>query len=249
MLVTTTEHLMESFSGYQTRVQMQLLNYIYSAVMVVSQDPFKFIKEIPVGKNPHGTNFEPRNRWVVVCDKLSATQSVIDVRQLKVHRVIPVGAGPLHNQPDSFGKYNYISSFVSDSTCKIDLGRMQMVDEFPIHYRVGHNSIAPDDNYYVSQNKFSTGLFNPTGIVFAINFEEQDIDELSPTYGKTVKIVPINGEPHEGRQLFPTTIQRWNTGMGGDLFAKGYELGDVKVNFNDRGVPGRSLTKRPSLYP
>ena len=224
-------------------------NYYHSATMVFSQDPFKFIKEIPVGKNPHGHNAEPRGRWVVVCDKLSATQSVIDVRQLKVHKVIPVGAGPLHNQPDTFGKYNYISSFVSDSTSKVDLGRMQMVDEFPIHYRVGHNSIAPDNHYYVSQNKYSTGLFNPTGIVYAVNFEEQDIDELSPTYGKTVKLIPINGEPHEGRQIFSTTIQRWNTGRGEEMFTKGYELGDVKVNFDDRGVPGRSLTKRPSLYP
>ena len=224
-------------------------NYYHSATMVFSQDPFKFIKEIPVGKNPHGHNAEPRGRWVVVADKLSATQSVIDVRQLKVHRVIPISAGPLHNQPDAFGKYNYVSGFVGDATSKVDLGRMQMVDEFPIHYRVGHNTIAPDDHYYVSLNKYSTGLFNPTGIVYAVNFEEQDIDELSPTYGKTVKLIPINGEPHEGRMLFSTTIQRWNTGKGADMFAKGYELGDVKVNFDDRGVIGRSLTKRPSLAP
>lgn len=222
-------------------------NYYHSAVMVFSQDPFKLIKEIPVGKNPHGTNVSPTNRHVATCDKLSATLSIIDVEKLRVHKVIPVGAGPLHNQIDSLGKYDYLSCFVSDSTSKIDLMRMQLVDEFPIHYRVGHNSIAPDDAYYVSQNKFSTGLFTPTGIVFAVNFEEQDIDETSPTYGKSVKLIPVDGEPHEGRQIFASYIQRWNTGKGEELFEKGYNLGDAHVSF-DKG-PGLSSKTRPQLEP
>ncbi len=224
-------------------------NYYHSTVMVFSQDPFKLIKEIPVGKNPHGTNVSPTNRMVTVCDKLSATLSVIDVETLKVHKVIPTGAGPLHNQIDSLGKYVYQSCFVSDSTSKIDLQRMQLVDEFPIHYRVGHNSIAPDNAYYVSQNKFSTGLFTPTGIVFAVNFELEDIDETSDTYGKSVKIIPVDGEPHEGRQIFATFIQRWNTGKGDDLFTKGYDLGDVHVSFGAKGRPGLPANVHPQLEP
>ncbi len=223
-------------------------NYYHSAIMVFSQDPFKLIKEIPVGKNPHGTNVNPNGRMVAVCDKLSATSSLIDVEKLKVHRVIPVGAGPLHNQWDSLGKYYYESCFVSDSTSKIDAQRGQLVDEFPIHYRVGHNAIAPDNAYYQSQNKFSTGLFTPTGIIFAVNFELQDIDETSPTYGKTVKIIPVDGEPHEGRMIFSTFIQRWNTGKGTDLFTKGYDLGDVHVSFDDNKI-GTSAAKRPQMEP
>jgi len=222
-------------------------NYYHSAVMVFSQDPFKLIKEIPVGKNPHGTNVSPTNRIVTTCDKLSATLSIIDTDKLKVARVIPVGAGPLHNQIDSLGKYDYISCFVSDSTSKVDLMRMQLVDEFPIHYRVGHNSIAPDDEYYMSQNKFSTGLFTPTGIVFAVNFELQDIDESSDTYGKSVKIIPVDGEPHEARQIFASYIQRWNTGKGQELFSKGYDLGDMHVDF-DHG-PGLKGGVHPQLEP
>ncbi len=221
-------------------------NYYHSAVMVFSQDPFKLIKEIPVGKNPHGTNVSPTNRLVTTCDKLSATLSIIDVDKLRVHRVIPIGAGPLHNQHDTLGKYDYISCFVSDSTSKVDLQRMQLVDEFPIHYRSGHNSIAPDNAYYVSQNKFSTGLFTPTGIVFAVNFELQDIDETSATYGKSVKIIPVDGEPHEGRQIFATYIQRWNTGKGNDLFEKGYNLGDVHVSFDGFGTGSKI---HPQLEP
>ncbi len=222
-------------------------NYYHSAVMVFSQDPFKLIKEIPVGKNPHGTNVSPTNRIVTVCDKLSATLSIIDVENLRVHKVIPVGAGPLHNQIDTLGKYDYISCFVSDSTSKVDLQRFQLVDEFPVHYRPGHNSLAPDNAYYSSQNKFSTGLFTPTGIVFAVNFELQDLDETSATYGKSVKIIPVDGEPHEGRMIFASYIQRWNTGKGQDLFEKGYNLGDVHVSF-DNG-PGIDSKTRPQLEP
>lgn len=223
-------------------------NYYHSAVMVFSQDPFKFIKEIPVGKNPHGTNVRPDNRFVTTCDKLSATLSIIDIRKLKVAKVIPVGAGPLHNQHDTLGKYDYISCFVSDSTSKVDLTRMQLVDEFPVHYRVGHNSIAPDNAFYVSQNKFSTGLFNPTGMIFPVNFELQDIDETSKTYGKTVKLIPVDGEPHEGRQIFSSYIQTWNEGQGADLFEKGYDLGDYHVSFDDPRYGGNAK-KRPMIEP
>ncbi|MEK6591022.1 MAG: beta-propeller fold lactonase family protein [Nitrospinota bacterium] len=223
-------------------------NYYHSAVMVFSQDPFRFIKEIPVGKNPHGTNVEPRNRWVTVCDKLSATASYIDIRELKVHKVIPVAAGPLHNQHDSIGKYHYQSCFVGDSTSKMDMDRQIMVDEFPIHYRVGHSSMAVDNAYYFSLNKYSTGLFNPTGIVYLVNFEMQDIDELSPTYGKTVKLIPIHGEPHEARTIFATTIQRWNTGKGEEMYTKGYYLGDVHVTFDDPKL-GKTSKERAWLLP
>jgi len=222
-------------------------NYYHSAVMVFTQNPFKLVKEIPVGKNPHGTNVSPNNRIVAVCDKLSATISIIDVEKLRVAKVIPVGAGPLHNQIDTLGKYDYISCFVSDSTSKIDLQRMQLVDEFPIHYRVGHNSIAPDNAYYCSQNKFSTGLFTPTGIIFAVNFELQDIDETSASYGKSVKLIPVDGEPHEGRMIFASYIQRWNTGKGTELFSKGYNLGDAHISF-DKG-PGVDSKVRPQLEP
>ncbi len=222
-------------------------NYYHSAIMVFTQDPFRFVKEIPVGKNPHGTNVSPNNRIVAVMDKLSATMSIIDTEKLKVVKVIPVGAGPLHNQFDTLGKYDYLSCFVSDSTSKVDMVRMQLVDEFPIHYRVGHNSIAPDNAYYVSQNKFSTGLFTPTGIVFAVNFELQDLDETSPTYGKSVKIIPVDGEPHEGRMIFASFIQRWNTGKGADLFTKGYMLGDVNVKFDSSLGTGPDI--RPQIEP
>src|SRR3990172_5037957 len=44
-------------------------NYYHSTTMVFSQNPFKFIKEIPVGKNPHDHHFTPDDRWLFVMDK------------------------------------------------------------------------------------------------------------------------------------------------------------------------------------
>ena len=45
-------------------------NYYHSTVGVFSTSPFKLIKEIPVGKNPHGTDVNPESTMVVVSDKL-----------------------------------------------------------------------------------------------------------------------------------------------------------------------------------
>ncbi len=206
-------------------------NYYHSTVGVFSTNLFKFIKEIPVGKNPHGVDVIPESTLVLVSDKLSATMTVIDVDKLKVKKVIPTCAGPLHTVMDVYdknggvyepwkdsqkgltSKYAYQSCFVSDSNVKIDLKKLEVVDEIPIHYRVGHIAITPDNNFVVSLNKFSTGLFNPTGIVYPVNFEMWDAREGSPTYGKTLKIIPVDGEPHNMKLLFASQIKRWNMGQ------------------------------------
>jgi len=195
-------------------------NYYHSTTMVFSQNPFKFIKEIPVGKNPHDHHFTPDDRWLFVMDKLSATVSIINRKELKVQKVVPTGAGPLHSVIDRKGKYDYQSNFVSDSVTKIDIQKQKVVDEFPIHYRVGHIAISIDDKFVFSLNKFSTGLFSPTGIVYPVNHEMLDADETSSSYGKTLKIIPVDGEPHNAKVLFSSIINRWETGKGEELFHK-----------------------------
>jgi nitrous oxide reductase len=69
----------------------------------------------------------------------------------------------------------------------------------------------------ISLNKFSTGLFSPTGIVYPVNFEMWDAREDSPTYGKTLKIIPVDGEPHNAKNIWAYQIKRWNMGNAGDL--------------------------------
>ena len=215
-------------------------NYYHSTVGVFSTNPFKFIKEIPVGKNPHGTDIIPESTLVLVSDKLSATMTIIDIEKLAVKKVIPTCAGPLHSVMDVYdkdggtyepgkdspkgltSKYAYESCFVSDSNVKIDLKKLEVVDEIPTHYRTGHISISSDNSYVIALNKFSTGLFSPTGIVYPVNFEMWDARENSPTYGKTLKIIPVDGEPHNAKSIYAYQIKRWNMGQAekGGLFKK-----------------------------
>ena len=230
-------------------------NYYHSTVGVFSTSPFKLIKEIPVGKNPHGTDINPESTMVAVSDKLSATMTIIDVDKLAVKKVIPTCAGPLHSVMDVYNKdggsyragidspdgltskYVYESCFVADANVKVSYAKLEVVDEIPTHYRTGHISISPDNSYVMSLNKFSTGLFSPTGIVFPVNFEMWDAREKSPTYGKTLKIMPVDGEPHNAKGLMAYLIKDWTKGE-----AEQGGLIDKKTDVLD--PPHRAFSKR-----
>ncbi|MCR4298484.1 MAG: beta-propeller fold lactonase family protein [Gallionella sp.] len=206
-------------------------NYYHSTVGVFTTSPFKMIKEIPVGKNPHGVDINPESTIAVVADKLSATMTVIDLDKLAVKKVIPTCAGPLHNVMDVYNKkggvyragidspdgltskYVYESCFIADANVKVSYAKLEVVDEIPTHYRTGHIAISADNSYVMSLNKFSTGLFSPTGIVFPVNFEMWDARENSPTYGKTLKIMPVDGEPHNAKSLFSYFVKDWTMGQ------------------------------------
>lgn len=206
-------------------------NYYHSTVGVFSANPFKLIKEIPVGKNPHGTDVIPEGTKVIVSDKLSATMSVIDTKKLAVMKVLPTCAGPLHSVMDVYNKdggayragidspegltskYAYESCFVADANVKIDLHKLEVVDEIPTHYRTGHIAISADNSYVMALNKFSTGLFSPTGVVYPVNFEMWDAREKSPTYGKTLKIMPVDGEPHNAKSIMSYLVKDWTMGQ------------------------------------
>ncbi len=206
-------------------------NYYHSTVGVFSANPFKFIKAIPVGKNPHGVDVIPEGTLALVSDKLSATMTVIDIEKLAVKKVLPTCAGPLHTVMDVYdkdggtyepgkdspegltSKYAYESCFVADSNVKIDLKTLEVVDEIPTHYRTGHIAISADNKYVIALNKFSTGLFSPTGVVYPVNFEMWDAREDSPTYGKTLKIIPVDGEPHNAKTIYAYQIKDWTMGQ------------------------------------
>ncbi len=205
-------------------------NYYHSTVGVFSTSPFKLVKEIPVGKNPHGTDCIAQGTICVVSDKLSATMTIIDTEKLAVKKVIPTCAGPLHSVMDVYNKdggsykagidspkglyskYVYESCFVADANVKVSVEKLEVVDEIPTHYRTGHISISADNSYVMALNKFSTGLFSPTGVVFPVNFEMWDAREKSPTYGKTLKIMPVDGEPHNAKSLMAYLIKDWTKG-------------------------------------
>ncbi len=230
-------------------------NYYHSTVGVFSANPFKLIKEIPVGKNPHGTDVIPEGTLVLISDKLSATMSIIDTKKLAVKKVLPTCAGPLHSVMDVYNKdgkpyragidspdgltskYAYESCFVADANVKIDLKKLEVVDEIPTHYRTGHIAISADNSYVMALNKFSTGLFSPTGVVYPVNFELWDARENSPTYGKTLKIMPVDGEPHNAKSIMSYLIKDWTMGQA--------EHGLITGGKNDLLDPAhRALAKR-----
>lgn len=217
-------------------------NYYHSTVGVFSTSPFKLVKEIPVGKNPHGVDVIPEGTMVLVSDKLSATMTIIDAQNLTVKKVLPTCAGPLHSVMDVYNKsggaykpgidspegltskYAYESCFVADANVKVDLKKLEVVDEIPTHYRTGHIAISADNSYVLALNKFSTGLFSPTGIVYPVNFEMWDAREKSPTYGKTLKITPVDGEPHNSKSLMAYLVKDWTRGEAerGGLLKAGF---------------------------
>jgi nitrous oxide reductase len=227
-------------------------NYYHSTVGVFSANPFKLVKEIPVGKNPHGTNVIPEGTMVLVADKLSATMSVIDTKKMAVMKVFPTCAGPLHNVMDVYNKdggsyrpgidspngltskYAYQSCFVADANVKIDLKKLTVVDEIPTHYRTGHIAISADNSYVMALNKFSTGLFSPTGVVYPVNHELWDAREDSPTYGKTLKIMPVDGEPHNAKSIMSYLVKDWTMGQA------------TKDNVGLLGAGGKAMQLEPS---
>jgi len=223
-------------------------NYYHSTVGVFSVNPFKMIKEIPVGKNPHGTDVIPEGTLVIVSDKLSATMSVIDVKKLAVKKVLPTCAGPLHSVMDVYNKdggsyragqdsaegltskYAYESCFVADANVKIDLHKLTVVDEIPTHYRTGHIAISADNSYVMALNKFSTGLFSPTGMVYPVNFEMWDAREDSPTYGKTLRIMPVDGEPHNAKSIMSYLVKDWTQGQAEHGLIQGGKMRVLEPN-------------------
>jgi nitrous oxide reductase len=120
-------------------------------------------------------------------------------------------------------KYAYQSCFVADANVKIDLKKLTVVDEIPTHYRTGHIAISADNSYVMALNKFSTGLFSPTGVVYPVNFEMWDARESSPTYGKTLRIMPVDGEPHNAKSIMSYLIKDWTSGQPekGGLITRG----------------------------
>ncbi|MCH7761916.1 cupredoxin domain-containing protein, partial [candidate division TA06 bacterium] len=175
-------------------------DYIHNSVLVYTVAPFKFVKEIPVDKSPHGIEVTPDGKWALVSNKLAATSSLIDLSSLTAQKPFETGAGAFFAVLDSKGKFAYQTEQIGDVVAKIDLASKTVVGQFPVHYRPGHLAITPDDQYLVVINKYSTDLF-PTyaaklkgGRVNPVNLQL-----LSTADGKSLKQVPVSGEPQSIR--------------------------------------------------
>ena len=152
----------------------------------------KFVKYIPIPKNPHGVNIDPTGTYAICCGKLSPTISIIplvnfdalfdgtitDPRKCVVAEP-EVGLGPLHTAFDNKGNA-YTSIFIDSVITKWNIkkavsGLDCIVQKLDVCYQPGHVNATmsetkeADGKYLFSLNKFSKDRFLPVGPYYPEN--------------------------------------------------------------------------------
>ncbi len=179
---------------------------------------------IPEPKSPHGVDFSPDGKYIIVSGKLDTHASVYDWAKIQklikakdfagkdpyglpildlkksLHTQVEVGLGPLHTQYDSKPCVVYTSIYVDSMVTKWDYCKGKVLDQLHIHYNIGHlmtmegDSVEPQGKWLVSLNKLAIDRFNPVGPLHPQNHQLIDI-----TGDKMVLTydmpVPL-GEPH-----------------------------------------------------
>jgi YVTN family beta-propeller protein len=199
-----------------------ITDYIHNSVLVYTVAPFQFVKEIPVDKSPHGIEMTPDGKWALVSNKLAATSSLINVASLTAQKPFETGAGAYDAVIDTKGKFCYQTEQIGDVVAKIDMATKAVVGQYPVQFRPGHLAISPDDQYLVVINKYSTDLF-PTyaaklkgGVVNPVNLQL-----LSAADGKSIKQVPVSGEPQSILVLAKSQFEGAPFNPPGDLLKAG----------------------------
>ncbi|QQG46853.1 MAG: nitrous-oxide reductase [Candidatus Azosocius agrarius] len=176
-----------------------------------------YVLYIPIPKNPHGVNIEPKGKYAICAGKLSPTVSIISLEKIDnafsglisdardcVVAEPEVGLGPLHTAFDNEGKA-YTSIFIDSVITKWDIekaikGQNPIIQKIDVHYQVGHVNASmsetknADGKYVVSLNKFSKDRFLPIGPYFPDN------DQLISISGKQMELLhdsPVCPEPHD----------------------------------------------------
>lgn len=175
-------------------------------------------------KSPHGVDVSPDGKYIVVGGKLDTQASVYSFEKIMaaveakkfagtdpygipviamedaIHKQVPLGLGPLHNQFDSKECVVYTSLYVDSQIAKWDYCEGKVLDKLSIHYNVGHlvamegESINPAGKYLISLNKLAIDRFNPVGPLHPQNHQLIDIsgDKMELLYDMPVPL----GEPH-----------------------------------------------------
>ncbi|MDV7270911.1 Sec-dependent nitrous-oxide reductase [Thioclava sp. A2] len=175
-------------------------------------------------KSPHGVDVSPDGKFIVVGGKLDTQASVYSFEKIMaaveakkfagtdpygipviamedaIHKQVPLGLGPLHNQFDSKECVVYTSLYVDSQIAKWDYCEGKVLDKLSIHYNVGHlvamegESINPAGKYLISLNKLAIDRFNPVGPLHPQNHQLIDIsgDKMELLYDMPVPL----GEPH-----------------------------------------------------
>ena len=175
-------------------------------------------------KSPHGVDVSPDGKFIVVGGKLDTQASVYSFEKIKaaidakkfsgkdsygipiiamedaLHKQVPLGLGPLHNQFDSKPCVVYTSLYVDSQVAKWDYCEGKVLDKLSIHYNIGHlvamegESVAPAGKYLIALNKLAIDRFNPVGPLHPQNHQLIDIsgDKMELLYDMPLPL----GEPH-----------------------------------------------------
>lgn len=217
-----------------------------------------YVLYIPIPKNPHGVNIDPKGKYAICSGKLSPTVSIVSLEKVDkafsgsitnprdcVVAEPEVGLGPLHTAFDNDGKA-YTSIFIDSVVTKWDIekavkGQNPIIQKLDVHYQVGHINASmsetknADGKYVISLNKFSKDRFLPVGPYFPDN------DQLISISGKKMELLhdsPVCPEPHDAVIVDRSLIkpkQIWDMNDSKFSFEKsivqklGIELGANKV--------------------
>lgn len=175
-------------------------------------------------KSPHGVDVSPDGKFIVVGGKLDTQASVYSFEKIQkaiadknfsgtdpygipviamenaIHKQVPLGLGPLHNQFDSKECVVYTSLYVDSQVAKWDYCEGKVLDKISIHYNIGHlvamegETVNPAGKYLISLNKLAIDRFNPVGPLHPQNHQLIDIsgDKMELLYDMPVPL----GEPH-----------------------------------------------------
>jgi len=179
---------------------------------------------IPEPKSPHGVDFSPDGKYIIVSGKLDTHASVYDWAKIQkliaakdfadkdpyglpildlkksLHTQVEVGLGPLHTQYDSKPCVVYTSIYVDSMVTKWDYCKGKVLDQLHIHYNIGHlmtmegDTVTPQGKWLVSLNKLAIDRFNPVGPLHPQNHQLIDITGDKMILTKDMP-VPL-GEPH-----------------------------------------------------
>jgi nitrous-oxide reductase len=179
---------------------------------------------IPEPKSPHGVDFTPDGKFIVVSGKLDTHVSVYSWDKIQaaikanrfegrdpygipiigmkdaLQQQVQLGLGPLHTQFDSTPCEAYTSLYVDSQVAKWDYCKGKVLDKIPVHYNIGHlmtmegDTMSPKGKYLVALNKLAIDRFNPVGPLHPQNHQLIDI---SNDKMQLIYDMPVPlGEPH-----------------------------------------------------
>lgn len=248
---------------------------------------------VPEPKSPHGVDLTPDGNFIVISGKLDPHVTVFSWEKIQaaieagghdtdefgvpildyeacLETQVELGLGPLHSQFDNNG-FAYTSLFLDSAVAKWKVGEKdnpeswQLVEKLPVHYNVGHisvaggDTVAPNGDYLVALNKWALDRFPPVGPLLPQNLQLVDIREGKP-YRALYDMPLAYGEPHYAQMIPMDRLQThdvypqedgkigWDP-IANDWHPEGRMKGDESIDINGDEVVVHMTLMRSHISP